>query len=281
MVVFLIIVAILAVIISIILSISATLTVIYDNKWTTKIKILWIEKDIELTKILSFLLFPKENAEMVKEQRKADEINKQAEKESEKVEKETDTSEKPVSEPVAEKPVTVENSEDTVTITSVQQLEEAAFEKPSEPAEPPKAEPKKEKKQKPAKPNYIKSLWEKEGIVGIMGLVTNMLETANSAIITFFRGFHIYSFYVKMIIGGGDAADVAEAYGRFCKYYYPFKGAILNGMRVDNYDDLIMPDFIAPGNEFGFQFIGSVSVRLLLRVGLSAGKTFLINLIKK
>jgi hypothetical protein len=272
MIVFLIIVAVLALIISIILSISATLTVIYDGGWTTKVKVLWIEKDIELTKILSFVLFPKENAEMVKEQRKANEINNEAEKAEATEVKEI------IPEPVPKAEVKPE----TVTITSAEDLEETVPQATSQPAEPPKVEskPKKEKKQKPAKPNYIKSLWDKEGIVGILGLVINMLETANSAIITFFRGFHIYSFYVKIIVGGGDAASVAQSYGTVCKYYYPFKGAILNGMHVDNYDDLIMPDFLATGNEYGLQFIGSVSVRLLLKVGLSAGKTFLINLIK-
>lgn len=278
--VFLIIVAVLAVLIAIILSISATFTIIYDKKWTTKVKVLWIEKDIELTKILSFVLFPKENAEKVKEQRRVDAANAKAETAEKKMpEAEPEITDEEKAEQ-AEKP---SQSTADITITSAEELEKSIPESPSEPAAPPKAEekPKKSKPQKKEKPNYIKSLWEKEGIVGIMGLVTNMIETANSAIITLFRGFHIYSLYVKMIIGGGDAADIAQAYGRFCKYYYPLKGIILNGMHVDNYDDLIMPDFIAPGNEYGFQFIGSVSVRLLLKVGLSAGKTFLINLIKK
>ena len=65
-----------------------------------------------------------------------------------------------------------------------------------------------------------------------------------------------------------------------CKYYYPLKGAILGGMKVDNYDDWVAPDFIAPRSEYGLQFIGSVSVAVLLKVLLSAGKTFLLNLIK-
>ena len=134
--------------------------------------------------------------------------------------------------------------------------------------------------QKQAKPNYLKSLWEKEGVVGIMSLVSNMLQSASSAVTTLIRGFHIYSLYVKLIVGGSDADEIARAYGRICGFYYPLKGAVLSGMKVDNYDDLIYPDFIAPCNEYGFQFIGSVSVALLLKVALSAGKTFLVNLIK-
>ena len=56
--VFLIIVAVLAVIIIAILSLSASVTLVYDKGWHTKIQILFIEKDIVLSKILSFVLFP-------------------------------------------------------------------------------------------------------------------------------------------------------------------------------------------------------------------------------
>ncbi|MBD5083464.1 MAG: hypothetical protein HDT34_04860, partial [Clostridiales bacterium] len=134
---------------------------------------------------------------------------------------------------------------------------------------------------KPQKENHIKNIWKNEGIVGIMSFATNLFESASNAILTLFRGFHIYSLYVKILVGGNDAADIAQAYGRVCKYYYPLKGAVLNGMKVDNYDDWIAPDFIAPKNEYGFQFIGSVSVLTVLKVLFSAGKTYVINIIKK
>ena len=53
----LIVIAVLVVIIAVILSVSATFTITYTDKWKTTISILWIEKDIELTKILNFILF--------------------------------------------------------------------------------------------------------------------------------------------------------------------------------------------------------------------------------
>ena len=83
-----------------------------------------------------------------------------------------------------------------------------------------------------------------------------------------------------MIIGGGDAASVAEKYGSICSWYYPLKGVITTQMKVDNYDDLIEADFIAPRSEYELQFIGSISVGLLVKVGLKAGKVFLVNFIK-
>ena len=63
--VFLIIVAVLAVIIIAILSLSATVTLVYDKGWHTKVQILFIEKDLVLSKILSFILFPEKKAEQV------------------------------------------------------------------------------------------------------------------------------------------------------------------------------------------------------------------------
>ncbi len=255
--VFLIVLAVIVVIFALICSISATFTIIYDKSWTTKIKILWIEKDIKLTKILSFILFPKENAERIKAEK--------AEQNEGAVDKsEGNASAKAVQvEPVeAEK----EPVQSTQTEQTLQSTPEAKAEKAP---------------QKQKKPNYIESLWNKEGIVGIMELVSNMLQTASSALRTLFKGFHIYSLYVKIIVGGNDAAEIAQSYGRIASYYYPVKGIIANGMRVDNYDDCIFADYLAPSNEFEFQFIGSISVGLLLSVALSAGKTFVVNLIKK
>ena len=209
MVVFLIIVAVLAVLFTVILSLSATFTVVYDKGWSTKIKVLFIEKEISLSKLLSLVLFA---------------------------------------------------------------------DKPPEPK--PKPAPKKtDQPKKEPKPNPIKKMWDEEGIVGILSFVTNLLETANSAVLTLFRGLHIYSLYVMILVGGPDADMIARLYGKLCSYYYPVKGLILNGMRVDNYDDYVQPDFIADRTEFEFQLIGSISVGLLLKVAFKAGILFLKNLI--
>lgn len=243
----LIVIAVLVVIIAVVLSVSATFTITYTDKWKTTISILWIEKDIELTKILNFILFPQKAANEAKSAK-----GKEKKKET-------------ASKPESEKPAASEPAEPSGT-----QADTAA--------EPQKSNAPAQQKEK--KPNFIKNIWDKDGIVGIMDLVSNMLETASSALSVLMKGFHIYSLYVKIIVGGGDADEIARAYGRICGFYYPVKGAVLGGMKVDNFDDLIVPDFIAPRNEYGFQFIGSISVGLLLKVALSAGKTFLVNIIK-
>lgn len=256
---FLIILAVLVVIIALICSLSATVTLVYDKGWHTKIQVLFIEKDIVLSEILNFILFPEKKAKDVADERKK--------KKKDKKDKNEEQTEK--NEPAKAEIVEIIEGEDGPT---------AVFKVDDEK----KTTADTDKKQIPAKPktNPIKKMWDEEGIVGILSFVSNLLETANSAISTLIRGLHIYSLYVMILVGGGDADLIARSYGRICQYYYPVKGLIMTNMKVDNYDDYIQPDFIADRTEFEFQLIGSISVGLLLKVGLKAVFVFVKNLIK-
>ena len=252
---FLIILAVIVLLLAIILSLSAEATVIYDNGWHTTVQVLFIKKDVELSKILNFVLFPdkagKEAAEKQKEKKKnkADSAKPVIQENKEEI--------KQVTEPKNDKKETNDNSEVKVE------------------SEKPKTEPNQQPKKNP-----IAKIIDEDGIVGIMLLASNLVETLNTAVITLFKGLHIYSLYVKMIVGGADADEIARAYGRICGFYYPLKGMILNGMKVDQYDDYIQPDFIAPANEYGFQLIASINIALILKIGIKAGAKFLVNLIK-
>ncbi len=251
--VFLIIVAVLVVIFALILSVSAELTVIFDNGWTTRVRVLFIEKDIELSKILSFLLFPEKSAEQAVMDRKAE---KEMKASKQKPKAADSNKEKKTAEPLPDEVI----SEETKTDNSGNNTQGT--------------------EQKPQKTNPIKKIIDQDGVLGIMLLVSNLLQTAGSAVSTLIKGLHIYSLYVKIIVGGNDAADIGNMYGTVCGVYYPIKGMIMSGMRVDQYDDYIMPDFIAPRSEYGFQFIGSINIRLLLKVALRAVKVFVVNLIR-
>lgn len=254
--VFLIILAVLVLLFAFILSLSAELTVVYDNGWHTSVQVLFIKKDIELSKILNFILFPDKAGKQAAEKKK--EKKKDNSKKSKPVE---ETKAETTVEPVVE--VEAEKTAETVKETETKTVEADASK--------PKAEPKK---------NPIAKIIDEDCIVGIMLLASNLVETLNTAVTTLFRGLHIYSLYVKMIVGGADAEEIARAYGRICGFYYPLKGMILNGMKVDQYDDYIQPDFIAPFNEYGFQLIASMNVALILKIGIKAGTKFLVNLIK-
>lgn len=247
--VFLIILAVIVFLVAVILSLSAEATIIYDNGWHTSVQILFIKKDVELSKILNFVLFPEKAGKEA------------AEKKKQEKEQKTDNTQK--------------QPENTDTVQETQENTEEIKADATAPAVNSEAQP-----QQPPKKNIIQKIIDEDGIVGIMLLVSNLLETVNTAVVTLFRGLHIYSLYVKMIIGGGDADEIARSYGNICGMYYPIKGIILNGMKVDQYDDYIQPDFLATHNEYEFQLIASLNVALILKVGLKAGKTFLINLIK-
>lgn len=252
---FLIILAVIVLLFAIILSLSAEATVIYDNGWHTTVQVLFIKKDVELSKILNFVLFP-------------DKAGKEAaEKQKEKKKNKADSA----------KPVIQENKEEIKQVTEPNNDKKEINDNSEVKAEPEK--PKTEPNQQPKK-NPITKIIDEDGIVGIMLLASNLVETLNTAVITLFKGLHIYSLYVKMIVGGADADEIARAYGRICGFYYPLKGMILNGMKVDQYDDYIQPDFIAPANEYGFQLIASINIALILKIGIKAGAKFLVNLIK-
>lgn len=254
--VFLIILAVLILLFAFILSLSAEVTVIYDNGWHTSVQVLFIKKDIELSKILNFVLFP-------------DKAGKQAAEKKKEKKKDSSNKSKPVEEPKTEphvEPVVEVEAEKTAETVKETETKTVKADVPKTNAEP--------------KKNPIAKIIDEDGVVGIMLLASNLIETLNTAVTTLFRGLHIYSLYVKMIVGGSDAEEIARAYGRICGFYYPLKGMILNGMKVDQYDDYIQPDFIAPFNEYEFQLIASMNVALILKIGIKAGTKFLVNLIK-
>lgn len=251
--VFLIVLAVIVLLIVFILSLSAEATVFYDGGWKTTVQVLFIKKDIELSKILNFVLFPDKAGKAAAEKSNKKKNKPPKEKDSlpnEATPKADNKAEKCDDEIIVE--ADIKNNNDN-----------------SNNAEP---------KQK--SPNMITKIIDEDGIVGIMTLVSNLIETLNTAVTTLFRGLHIYSLYVSILVGGADAAEIATAYGKICGVYYPVKGMILNGMKVDRYDDYIQPDFIAERNEYEFQLIASMSVGLVLKIGIKAGFTFLLNLIK-
>lgn len=251
--VFLIVLAVIVLLIVFILSLSAEATVVYDGGWKTTVQVLFIKKDVELSKILNFVLFPDKAGKAAAEKSNKKKNKPPKEKDSlstEAMPKADNKTEKCDDEIIVE--ADVKNNNDNSNNAELKQKS----------------------------PNMITKIIDEDGIVGIMTLVSNLIETLNTAVTTLFRGLHIYSLYVSILVGGADAAEIATAYGKICGVYYPVKGMILNGMKVDRYDDYIQPDFIAERNEYEFQLIASMSVGLVLKIGIKAGFTFLLNLIK-
>ena len=179
--IFLIVLAVIVVIFAIILSLSAEVTVVFDNGWHTRVKVLFIEKDIQLSKVLSFLVAPEKAAQEVSAEHKEEKENKNKKDKQKKAEQ-------------AEKPQSPQGEQGSDT------------------------------PQNPPKKNFIAKIFDDDGIVGIMLFVSNLLQTANSAVTTLIKGLHIYSLYVKMIIGGGEAGDIGQKIRRNMWYLLSDKG---------------------------------------------------------
>lgn len=281
--VFLIILAVLALLLIAVLNITAEFTIIFDNGWTTRVKVLFYEKDVKLSELLNFILLPEkagaDAARQVKEKKK--QAAKQSASAASPSADETAVRKvilEPHKPPKAVNLSEAEAAELLAAAEDIPQGNEAETENQSFAVPQKISAPAKETTEKSN--NYLQAVYEKDGIAGIGLLVSNLLQTVHSALTTFMKGLHIYSLYVKMIIGGGDAADIGEKYGAVCGWYYSLKGMILNQMKVEQYDDFIQPDFIAPRSEYEFQLIGALSVGLLFKVLLKAGKVFLVNFIK-
>lgn len=207
---------VLVLIVALLLAIRVTFIISYDQSWSTKIRILFIEKEINLTELIRGILFPNQVVE--------------------------------------------------------EKIEEKKKQKEPEPA----------KETAPAKDPLasIKAIYAKDGVAGVIEFIQTLVETLGKAGGVLFRHFVIHELHVKMVVAGSDAAETAKTYGRVCGQYYPFIGVIRNGMKVRRYSEEIYADFLAPKGEQAFYFKGSINVKNLLGIVLTAVKTFLVNLIK-
>ncbi len=248
-----IVIAVIVAIFAIIFSLSAKIYVSYDKEVSARIKFLFIDKAFDLDDVLRKLLKIQDNVET-----KVENIDKKAdEKKQEKAQA---------------KATIIETEKEQAKSVEVVEVDANANEQTQAPAE-------QDKKAEP-KPNFIKQIYDKDGILGILLLVSNLLQSVNSAIITLIKGLHIRSLYVKMIIGGSDAAKIAMDYGKICGSYYALKGLIFSTMKVHEYDECIEPDYLSNSSEYGFDLVLSISIGAVVKVGLVAVKTFLANLIK-
>lgn len=151
---------------------------------------------------------------------------------------------------------------------------------PPEPEPPQEPQEKKEEAPAPPKKSPLGNLYEKEGVLGILDLLGNVVNTLNRTARMFLRHFIINRLNVQIMVAGDDAAMTARKYGRVAAAYYPMIGVIRNGMTVKHYEEQIYPDYLANVGEGRMYLHMSVRVVFLLGTGLVAVKTFLINIWK-
>ena len=122
--------------------------------------------------------------------------------------------------------------------------------KPKKQKKPKKEKPKEEEKeeeQKPKekKPNAIVEMVKANGFDGMVSVLQSL--------------GHVFSLYggkllksvvfdeidVYMVVGKGDAAETAIAYGKMCQKVYPLVGFLCSNNVVHKYDVSVEPDFLA------------------------------------
>ena len=115
--------------------------------------------------------------------------------------------------------------------------------------EKPKEEKPAEEQPKQKKPNPLLNMVKANGFDGMMDVLRSL--------------GHVFSLYggkllksvvfdeidIYVIVGKGDAAETAIAYGKMCQKVYPLVGFLCSNNVVHKYDVLVDPDFLANRSE--------------------------------
>ncbi len=118
-------------------------------------------------------------------------------------------------------------------------------EKPEE-EKPEEEKPKKEK----GGPNPIKQVLADEGFDGIWEILSRFAVLTDKFGNRFARSFIIHTMTLDLRVTGGDAAETAIEYGKWCRKIFPVAGCICSMCKVREYAVNVYPDFIAqPGVE--------------------------------
>lgn len=117
---------------------------------------------------------------------------------------------------------------------------------PAEEEEEEKEEEEEEKKEeKKEKGNLLKTLYEAEGIDGLISLLQQTLAYTNTFLSNLLHGFVIDELYLDVRCTKSDAAATAIYYGEVCALLFPMIGALAAKCRMKKYDINVYPDYIA------------------------------------
>ncbi len=99
-------------------------------------------------------------------------------------------------------------------------------------------EKKKEKKQ-----SLLKKYTEKNGVDGLVSIITEIASLVTTTLKGLFEHIVIKKFDVDIIIRGEDAADTALKYGKTCGVFYSAVAVVLSTAKFDDYNLNLTPDF--------------------------------------
>lgn len=133
--------------------------------------------------------------------------------------------------------------------------------------------PKKKKKDKPRKKsgeikekveNDVKKQGAYDTFVKYKSVVAPVLRDLG----TFVHHLRIHPLKMRVILAGGDAADLAIDYGRLCSVFYPTLAAICANTKVGKKDIYIAVDYQKPKAEITADITVKVRVIFLLSLAL-------------
>ena len=78
-----------------------------------------------------------------------------------------------------------------------------------------------EKKDEKPKSNFLKDCIKANGVGGFLGIVKALLVIITKRVAKIIRAIHLRECDVYLCVGGADAAQIAEQYGKICAILYP------------------------------------------------------------
>lgn len=124
---------------------------------------------------------------------------------------------------------------------------EKKIKKPKE--KKPKAKAEEEEKEK--KPSRLRQIIaNKGGLWGFLKMVAEIAKIAVGQLRRMFSHIVIYRMSVSMRVGGGDAATIAEQYGKACAVAYPSFSVLSRITKCRHSNILVQPDFTAEQSTF-------------------------------
>lgn len=126
-------------------------------------------------------------------------------------------------------------------------------------------------KKKEKKPSYLKKLYNKKGLSGIVSMVVDLAKLATTTLKGIFTHIVIEKFDINISVVGDDAADTALKYGKLCGVFYPAVTIICETAQCKDYSLNVKPDFdndatMKVSGDFEFY----IRVFYVLRYALSA-----------
>lgn len=136
-----------------------------------------------------------------------------------------------------------------------------------EPEEEPKPEEKKEEKPKKEGDSFLKTLYDAEGVDGLIQILKKVLSYTKLFFSNLLHGVVIDELFLDVCCTRSDAASTAIYYGETCAVLFPLLGSLASRCRLKKYDVNVYPDFIARFS--AVSFIVSLHLTPMYLIGIT------------